>query len=247
MKIIFIMLLFSTIKESMASGLEEIEIRIGEKVHCEGWPDYEKDKIADNKRHIYGEVLAEEDSKRISIYGRISNPMDDRDRFTTPFLLLKKMCMYVSDSNAIIQKDKLKESASLSLVHTIKKEGITSKKTLGKDIPTDSPGINDTNINTPDEILSDPKERPKKIVTPLLIIEKPLIQVETATEYVSENELIPKTKPVGISFKKLLTFKMIKEFLISFIFIGLFGLLHSFGTFEKRLNGLNIKGSKGIF
>lgn len=79
---------------AFGSGLMGVNIEIGQTVRCEGWPDYDKDKSFKTKRFIEGEIIGEEGMDRITIYGKILNPLDKRDMSTVPFLLLKKMCLY---------------------------------------------------------------------------------------------------------------------------------------------------------
>lgn len=240
-----LVIIFSTIVYSSAfsAGLEGRVINIGESVRCEGWPDYEKNKTIKNKRYIYGEVLAEEDMRRISIYGKILNPMDDRDRYTTPFLLLKKMCLYVADIDALKDRE---------LFLKKKKNEAAKKKTEDDDaVKTDNipsePIIENDNKTDEDPVVP-PVESEKsdsKKVSSLEIVKDYTPQVESVVELPVNSEVVAvkKTDKSLKDFKKLLSPRILLEILVSLGILGLFGLLHSIGFFDKLW--VKIKKRKG--
>ena len=150
-KLLIILIGISHCGETFSStGLTNSEIKTGESVVCEGWPQYEKAKTKKNKRLILGEILGEDGESRLSIYGKIINPKDNRDTKTLSFLLFKKMCLYKEDYIAYL---KTKNS-------TVRKKNGTSPIEISKSNSDE----NNKDLSPPAIVLSgkdnkDPTER----------------------------------------------------------------------------------------
>jgi hypothetical protein len=214
-------------------------------VRCEGWPDYEKNKTTSNKRFISGEILAEEDMNRISIYGRILNPLDERDRYITPFLLLKKMCVYYSDylNNKVIEKEnqkinknnvELKKSEKLELEQTAN-EVVPPLEKQEEEIHEDA--IKVGKDNTSDSVLTSGIEVRKYSKAPLETVQEDLSSTNTTN---FQETPIKKIKNVKIVNRK----GLIKEFFIGLTILGMFRLLYLLGFFDSLFQAIKRKFQK---
>ena len=223
MTVVIILFVFFS-QNGNTAGLYGKKIIIGEKVECVGWPDYEKVKSQSNKRFILGEILEEDSGGRIRIYGKILNPLNKRDTYTTPFLLLKKMCLYYDDFQNLRKIRKIEPSSldevkiAEEVIIEQKQESLLEKNAQEptSDLLSKSLFVSADNLTIKAETV---------IEQPDLVIYKPELD---------------KKKRQNYSVKTIL-----KEVLISILILSSFGLLYGSGWVLKIGTFFNKSRSSG--